>query len=120
MRTENPALQGGASKRLAGLTHPNSTPVESRTRIRLGERADKFLAGISDALADGRLDLWQLPLSISSLYLLGYEQGRASRDSELSALDWEASYWHFRASNPRDSWHRFAELELWRQGSEAA
>lgn len=112
---ESPA-RDGAIERPASLSSPNDTADKSRRRLELGERAGKYLDGMCDAIASGRVELWQLPLPIASIYLLGHEQGRQSRNGELEALNWEASYWHFRASNPRTEWHRFAELELWRQG----
>lgn len=114
---ENPAISDGAIDGPATQTNQDySNADNSRRRLELGERAGKYLDGMCDAIASGRVELWQLPLPIASIYLLGHEHGRQSRNSELEALNWEASYWHFRASNPRTEWHRFAELELWRQG----
>lgn len=120
MTTYESPVRDGAIERPGSLSSPNSNADNTRRRLELGERAGKYLDGMCDAIASDRVELWQLPLPIASLYLLGYEQGRASRHDEISRLNWEADFWYWRLANPRLDWHRNAESELWRQGSSVA
>lgn len=113
---ENPAISDGAIDGPATQNNQDHSNADNtRRRLELGERAGKYLDGMCDAIASGRVELWQLPLPIASLYLLGFEQGRASRGDEISRLNFEADYWYWRHANPRADFYRHAESELWRQ-----
>lgn len=118
---ENPAAVNDGVRNQAGepgvFVVPNSNADNTRRRLELGERAGKYLDGMCDAIASGRVELWQLPLSISCIYMLGYEQGRASRDGEIFVLNRECDYWYHRFANPRIPWLRRQELELWQVAS---
>lgn len=110
-------VRDGAIERPGSLSSPNSNAENTRRRLELGERAEQYIDGVSNALAQGRLELWQLPPSLHWFYTRAWIQGRESRDHEVERLNFEADYWYFRHANPRLKWERHAESELWRQGS---
>ncbi|GAA1694842.1 hypothetical protein GCM10009792_13570 [Microcella alkalica] len=110
---ENP-VRDGAIERPGSLSSLNDIAENTRRRLELGERAGKYLDSVCDGIASGRLDLWQLPFPIASLYLLGYAHGEKSPSSAQARAEFLADYWYHRANNPRAPWHTEAELALWR------
>lgn len=96
----------------------NPTPdAGSPKRIDIPEAWDEYLFRMTGALGAGHLELWQLPKSLHWLWTCAWFAGRASRDDEVARLNFEADYWYFRHANPRLSWHRHAESELWREAA---
>ncbi|GAA1700283.1 hypothetical protein GCM10009792_20540 [Microcella alkalica] len=119
---ENPARGGASVHTLRPGSHSNSTAAAEPEpqKIEISEQGAAFIDGLSNGLAAGLLELWQLPDSLHWFYVRAWIQGRESRDHEVARLNFEANYWYFRHANPRLNWERHAESELWRQGSEAA
>lgn len=123
---ENPALGGASVHALRpGSRHSDSTAdtVAQPQKIKISEQGATFIEGISNGLAAGDLELWQLPLPIASLYLLGYEQGRASQHERIENYAFLLEAYRWDTENPRrrvGDWMRTrlieAERELWRQG----
>ena len=120
---ENPALGGGASVGPGSLTSPNSNAENTRRRLELGERAGKYLDGMCDAIASGRVELWQLPLPIASLYLLGYAHAEyrysCNHADRIARLEYERDLYYWLASNPGKSGADFLKFQtnaLWAEG----
>ena len=120
---ESPAL-GGASVHGPGSRSGNdSTADNTRRRLELGERAGKYLDSVCDGIASGRLDIWQLPLSIASLYLLGHAHAEyrysCNHADRIARLEYERDLYYWLASNPGKSGADFLKFQtnaLWAEG----
>lgn len=91
--------------------------------VRVSPTAEKWLHEWADSLADGTKSLAQLPPAVTTLYLLGYEQGRAATNHELehriARLSYERDTWYFCANNPGKTPGDFMTAQtaaLWRNG----
>ncbi|KJL35463.1 hypothetical protein RS86_00459 [Microbacterium azadirachtae] len=73
MTYERPAPDG------VGLSHFRISSTAART-------LDRWAWGI----ADGSIRLWQLPDAVNTLYRIGIEHGRSSRDEEVRLLRLDA------------------------------
>lgn len=120
---ESPAISDGAITRPGSLSSLNDTAANTRRRRELGERAGKYLDSVCDGIASGRLDLWQLPLSIASLYLLGYAHAEnrysCNHAERIARLEYERDLYYWLASNPGKSGADFLKFQtnaLWTEG----
>lgn len=116
---ESPARDGAIERPASQNYYSDSTAAEAPKRLELGERAEQYIDRVSNALASGRLELWQLPPSLHWFYTRAWIEGRESRDDEVTRLNFEADYWYWRHANPRADFYRHAESELWRQAVSA-
>jgi hypothetical protein len=119
---ESPALDG-AIDRPGSLSSPNDSADNTRRRLELGERAGKYLDSVCDGIADGRLDLWQLPISIASIYFLGYAHAElrysCNHANRIARLEYERDLYYWLASNPGKSGADFLKFQtnaLWAEG----
>ena len=72
------------------------------SQYRISREASAQIDTWSWQLADGTVRLWQLPDAICTLFYIGYEQGRSSRDAEVQQLRVDADRYWLRAFADKD------------------
>lgn len=120
------AVNSGKSPNNSVGNRDESSLVDAREyppgRVRLSERAEVGICEITHKFGTGQLELWQLPPSLYSFFLVAWFAGRESRDAEVSRLNYEADLWFWCHTNRKgpDSFRRWQTSELWRQASSGA
>lgn len=71
-------------------------------QIKISAAASEAIDAWAWGLQTGTLRLWQLPDSINTLWNLAFEQGRASRESEVRELRLETDRYWLRAFVDKD------------------
>lgn len=71
-------------------------------RIRISAAASRAIDTWAWALQSGTLRLWQLPDPINTLWNLAFEEGRASRETEVQKLRLDADRYWLRAFSDKD------------------
>jgi hypothetical protein len=108
----------------AGATRQASAPaVFYPDRIRLSLGAERYLEQLGVDLAMGTVNAWQLPPSLLQFFTFAYEQGKASRQAEVDALNHEADRLYAeicRRLPPRQDYRSYSELSRIRGEHERA
>lgn len=93
-------------------------------RISLSPGAERYLEQLGVDLLSGRVDAWQLPPSLLQLFTFAYEEGKASRQLEVDALNQEADRLYAemcrRIPPPQRESKSFADLSRTRGDTERA
>jgi len=83
----------GADSILAPGERPRQ--VSHRIGWTVSAHVDRVVTG----LMDGTIELWQLDQSLASMYYLGFEDGRASRDVDIRQLEHDRDRYYAVAYN---------------------
>ncbi|KQQ27793.1 hypothetical protein ASF54_03275 [Frondihabitans sp. Leaf304] len=88
----------------------------------LSEKAENYLDGLAMDLVLGYAHYWQLSPALTQLWEFAYQQGRASRDSEIQTHKGEADRLYFemtlRQPKPQGEYLSWADLQKRRAARE--
>ena len=82
-------------------------------RIRLSPGAERYLERLGMDLVSGGVEAWQLPPSLLQFFTFAYEQGKASRQAEIDALNDAADRLYAemcRRTPPKRDYQNYADL----------
>ena len=79
---------------------PTQDQVSYPDRITLSEPAEHYLTKLGQDLLLGRVELWQLPPSLSQVFAFAFAAGAASRQGEIDQAESDADRYHDRWQNP--------------------
>lgn len=87
--------------------------VQYPDHIKLSEHAENYLNQLGIDLVTADVNLEQLPPSLLQLYVIAFEQGRASLQPALDAANHDADRYYAemcRRLPPKTGWQDYAEL----------
>jgi hypothetical protein len=83
---------------------------------RIGHTVDAVLEETLWRLIRAEISLFDLTPALQSWWVVAAEEGRKSANSDrIERLEWLASYWYFRATNPGVDYYRAATERLWQE-----
>jgi hypothetical protein len=96
-----PAANEGNSETQLGNRSTASLPAPRvyPARIVLSDGGETFMGDLTVDVYLGRVGLHQLSPGLLAFFTFSYEQGRDSRNAEVTRLEYERDLWYFCANN---------------------